>query len=122
MLLGHFLQYLGITWLLNSRKLAEAKGSLGQRCISRLWRDPYVLLPAFLLAGGLFYILQTSIMAAAIALVLLHFYLDGLFWAFRKPEVRRAIGPYLLRRSIGPATAVARRSVADAQPAHQPLR
>jgi hypothetical protein len=24
-----------------------------------------------------------------------HFYLDGLIWAFRKPFVRQALGPYV---------------------------
>jgi hypothetical protein len=28
--------------------------------------------------------------------VLLHFYLDGVFWAFRKPYVRESLGPYLV--------------------------
>jgi hypothetical protein len=96
MLLGHFIQYLGIVWLLNIRKLSDGTGSTGQRAISRLWRDPWVLIPAFLTGGALFMVLQINLMAATIALVLLHFYLDGLFWAFKQPEVRRAIAPYLM--------------------------
>ena len=50
----------------------------------------------FLSAGGLFMLLQLQAMAVAITLVLLHFYLDGVFWAFRRPEVRKALGPYLI--------------------------
>jgi hypothetical protein len=115
MLTGHFIQYLGIVWLLNKRKLAEGTGSLGQRCISRLFRDPWVLIPALLAAGALFLVLQINLMAATIALVLLHFYLDGLFWALKRPEVRRAITPHLMRRATDPAPA---HSIAKVKPAH----
>jgi len=99
MLLGHFIQYLGIVWLLNGRKLADGTGSFGQRAVSRLWRDPWLLVPALIASGALFMVLQINLMAATIALVLLHFYLDGLFWAFKQPEVRRAIAPYLMGRA-----------------------
>ena len=66
-----------------------------QRALSRLWRDPWVLAPAFAVTGALFMVLQINVMAVTIALVLVHFYLDSLFWAFKQPEVRRAIAPYL---------------------------
>jgi hypothetical protein len=95
MLLGHFIQYLGIVWLLTSRKLADRGGSRGQRWMSRIWLDPWILLPSALLIGGLFMVLQINFMALTIALVLLHFYLDGLFWAFSRPVIRSAITPYL---------------------------
>jgi hypothetical protein len=103
MLLGHFIQYLGIVWLVNSRKFAAAgTGSIAQRYLSRLWCDPRILLLGFLAAGGLFMLLQLRVAAVAITLVLLHFYLDGVFWAFRRPEVRKALGPYLMGwRSAG---------------------
>jgi hypothetical protein len=118
MLLGHFIQYLGIVWLLNGRKLADGTGSLGQRIVSRLWRDPWVLVPALIAAGALFMVLQINLMAATIALVLLHFYLDGLFWAFKQPEVRRAMAPYLLGEGAKLAPARPAGSIADIQPAH----
>ena len=104
MLLGHFIQYLGIVWLLNVRKLADGTGSPGQRAVSRLWRDPWLLVPALIAGGALFMVLQINLMAVTIALVLLHFYLDGLFWLFKQPEVRRAMAPYLWAgaRSPGP--------------------
>ena len=95
MLLGHFIQYLGMVWLVNYRKLALGSGSLGQRCVARIWRDPRVLIPVFLTCGGLFMLLQTQMMAVSITLVLLHFYLDGIFWAFKRPEIRKAMVPYL---------------------------
>src|SRR3954451_7002679 len=100
MLLGHFIQYLGIVWLLTSRKLAQGGGSKGQRLLSKIWLDPWILLPSALLIGGLFMIFQINFMALTIALVLLHFYLDGLFWAFSRPVIRNAITPHL---TCGPA-------------------
>jgi hypothetical protein len=118
MLLGHFIQYLGIVWLLNVRKLADGTGSLGQRALSRLWSDPWVLIPALIGGGSLFMVLQINLMAVTIALVLLHFYLDGLFWAFKQPEVRRAIAPYLVGARPMPAAASSAASVADVEPAH----
>jgi len=102
MLMGHFIQYLGIVWLLNSRKLADGAGSVGQSAVSRLWRDPWVLAPALVASGALFMVLQVKLMAATIALVLLHFYLDSLFWAFKQPEVRRAMVPYLTDAGVRP--------------------
>ena len=35
--------------------------------------------------------------AAYLLLAFVHFYLDGLFWAFRDPHVRRSLGPYLMQ-------------------------
>jgi hypothetical protein len=117
MLLGHFLQYLGIVWLLTNRKLAEGTGSFGQRCLTRLWRDPWIFFPSLLTAGGLFLLVQISFTAVTITFVLLHFYLDGLFWAFKRPEIRRAISPYLAEgRKSSPARLGG--SIADVEPAH----
>ncbi|MFO1109699.1 MAG: hypothetical protein U1E61_10990 [Bradyrhizobium sp.] len=103
MLLGHFIQYLGIVWLLTNRKLAHRGGTRGQRWLSRVWLDPWILLPAALLIGGLFMVLQINFMALTVALVLLHFYLDGLFWAFSRPVIRNAITPYLTAGPQGTA-------------------
>lgn len=118
MLQGHFIQYLGIVWLLNSRKLADGTGSLGQRALSRLWRDPWVLIPALIAGGALFMVLQINLMAVTIALVLLHFYLDSVFWAFKQPEVRRALAPYLVGGRAKAAAARPAGSIADVEPAH----
>ena len=96
MLLGHFIQYLGIVWLVNSRKFAASAAPGAQGLFARLWRDPRTLLLVFISTGGLFMLLQLQVAAVAITLVLLHFYLDGVFWAFRRPEVRKALGPYLM--------------------------
>ena len=34
--------------------------------------------------------------AMLLSLALVHFYLDGLFWAFKRAEVRASLGPYLM--------------------------
>lgn len=95
MLTGHFIQYLAIVWLVNSRKLASQSGSPGQRCVAQVWANPKVMFPVLLACGGLFMLLQTQIMAVSLTLVLLHFYLDGIFWAFKRPEIRKAMLPHL---------------------------
>lgn len=95
MLLGHFIQYLGIVWLVNHRRFARAGAPARPAAFARVWRDRWLLGGVFLLGGSLFLLLQLQASAIAIALVLLHFYLDGVFWAFRRPEVRRVLGPYL---------------------------
>ena len=94
-LFGHFIQYLGIVWLVNQRKGAMLSGSKGQRAVGRLWREPKFLVPAFVTVGGLFLLLQLNLIAVTITLVLLHFYLDGIFWAFSRPEIRNSLGAYL---------------------------
>ena len=40
----------------------------------------------------------------------LHFYVDGLFWAFRDPHVRASIGPYLVTSGAAPHPAAAVRA------------
>jgi hypothetical protein len=103
MLLGHFIQYLAIVWLVNRRKYATAPGRF-----PALWREPRLLAGLFVLTGSLFMLLQLNLMAITVTLVLLHFYLDGIFWAFRRPEVRKLLGPYLTGwQGTSPARAAA---------------
>jgi hypothetical protein len=94
MLLGHFIQYLAIVWLVNRRRFALGNAASPAPFVA-MWRDPRLLLGLFALTGSLFLLLQINLMAVTLALVLLHFYLDGIFWAFRRPEVRKVLGPYL---------------------------
>jgi len=104
MLMGHFVQYLAIVWLLNRRKYAAVQGSAPQRWLARMsqsWTAP----AAFIVASGtLFFAFERATQAAGAYLVfmvafnslaLVHFYLDGLIWAFRDPYIRRTVGPYL---------------------------
>jgi len=105
MLLGHFVQYLAIVWLLNHRKYAEPSGSVAQRVLAHMSANP--LSVGATIAGVGFAIFlgerATAWLGAPMlyiiawnALSLIHFYLDGLVWAFRNPFVRQSIGPYLM--------------------------
>jgi hypothetical protein len=106
MLSGHYVQYLGLLWLLNHRKYGgETAGSARQQLLSRASRSTRSIL-----------LLLVGIVAASIAIdrvvhfvnavafhtwilnvvVLMHFYLDGLFWSFKRREVRDSIAPYLI--------------------------
>ena len=106
MLMGHFVQYLALVWLLHRRKYGPlASGSTGQRVLS-LVSTRQMLLAAFIGASGLFFIVSnqaTAVLGVApvytvswFAFTLVHFYLDGFIWAFRQPFVRASIGSYLM--------------------------
>jgi hypothetical protein len=104
MLMGHFVQYLAIVWLLSNRKYAPSAGSPAQRWIARLtrsWATPILFIVA---SGTLWALFERSTMALNAyivfmvlfnSLALVHFYLDGLIWAFRDPYIRRTVGPFL---------------------------
>lgn len=94
MLMGHFIQYLGIVWLVNRRKFGS--GALSTpRWVAGVWREPRLLLAVFALSGAMFMLLQLNLTALTVALVLLHFYFDGVFWAFKRADVRKSLGPWL---------------------------
>ncbi len=104
MLSGHFFQYVALVWLLHGRKYGPASGSAAQRSLGFLGRRPALLAGVLLAAGAGVYAftkvsawigMDTARIVLLNALVLNHFYLDGLFWAFRDPHVRRSLGPYL---------------------------
>lgn len=114
MLLPHYVQYLGIVWLLHRRKFREPAGSLPQVLLQRLSASTPALIGTlltlslgFLAAKRLFGLVGQAENFEALYLLLafVHFYLDGLFWAFKDPHVRRTIGPYLTRGSPDPLVA-----------------
>ena len=106
LLAGHYIQYLSLLWLINRRKYAGAGGSVLQRSLAFVSRSKTAL--ATLLVS-------LAIVPLAIdrvvhrfewnafhtvwlyVTVLLHYYYDGLFWAFRDPHVRQSLGPFLVR-------------------------
>ena len=108
MLMGHFIQYLAIVWLLGRRKYSTRQGSNPQRWlarVSRSWTAPAVLIVA---SGMLWFAFERSALAlnayivfmvAFNSLALVHFYLDGLIWAFRDPYIRKTVGPFLTLES-----------------------
>ncbi len=104
MLAGHFFQYVALVWLLHRRKYGAAAGTAAQRILGYLGSRPALLVATLLAAGlGVYAFtrvstwlgMDTARRVIFNALVLNHFYLDGLFWAFRDPHVRRSLGPYL---------------------------
>jgi hypothetical protein len=108
MLMGHFLQYLGIVWLLNRRKYSTVEGSGHQRLLSSISTKTPLLLLVLVSVGAVFYLAQKSSSWLGVpisyvilwnSLALVHFYLDGLIWAFKDPFVRKSIGPYLTPES-----------------------
>jgi hypothetical protein len=114
MLLPHYVQYLALVWLLHRRKFTRPAGSLAQSLLQRVGARNTVLLPALAASGLAFFVAKELLTrmgylaffeACYLLLAFLHFYADGLFWAFRDPHVRQSLGPFLLR---GPEAAPAR--------------
>jgi hypothetical protein len=108
MLLPHYVQYLALVWLLHRRKFREATGSPAQALLGRLSGGSLPLLAALAGVGLGFFVLkelmasvgQVALFESAyLLLAFVHFYVDGLFWAFRDPHVRNSIGPYLVPRA-----------------------
>ena len=104
MLMGHFIQYLAIVWLLNRRKYANSQGSMREQVLGAISRNWVLLGGTLFLAGISFYAVQKVSLAVGAssvylvlwsALAVVHFYVDGLVWAFKRPFVRQSIGPYL---------------------------
>jgi hypothetical protein len=105
MLLPHYVQYLALVWLLHRRKFREPGGSRAQSAL-RLVSTRSTLLVAVLGLGAIAFLGSKVVLArvghvevfeaAYLLLAFVHFYLDGLFWAFKDPHVRSTIGPALL--------------------------
>ncbi|HXG59139.1 MAG TPA: hypothetical protein VNL91_08955 [Thermoanaerobaculia bacterium] len=104
MLMGHFVQYLGIVWLIHYRRFREAPDDRAERVLHTISSNPLVLATVLLTSGVTTFVIYLLFEAVSfpgafeglyMALAFTHFYLDGLFWAFRRPHVRRTLGPYL---------------------------
>jgi hypothetical protein len=63
----------------------------------------------FLACGAVFWVgartltsdlAQNVYICVFISTNVIHFYLDGLIWAFRRPEVRNSLAPYLFDRRV----------------------
>ena len=107
-LIGHFVQYLALVWLLHRRRFRSVEGSPAQRALARLSGDTRLLVAAIVGVGALFLVLPRASQMLpwkdayawfSGVIIFLHFYCDGLFWAFKRPEVRKSIAPYLLPRT-----------------------
>jgi len=114
MLLPHFVQYLALVWLLHRRKFTEPQGSWGQVVLQKLGANVPRLLAALALVGLVFLVSKIVLArighievfeAGYLLLAFVHFYLDGLIWAFKDPHVRRSLGPALLTTPVAAAGA-----------------
>jgi hypothetical protein len=107
MLLPHYVQYLGIVWLVHRRRFSGAKGSGEGGLLPSLSRStPFLVLVLLCVTVGLLFAKKAATVVGAahhfeafyLLVALVHFYLDGLFWAFKNPHVRTTLGPWLVRR------------------------
>lgn len=103
-LVGHFVQYLALVWLLNRRKYANADGSPRQNVLKALVRRPVLVAATLLSMSAAVFLFGMGMHALGSdqiyfwlwnSLALIHFYLDGLIWSFKNPFVRSSMGPYL---------------------------
>jgi hypothetical protein len=93
-------------WLLNRRKYGEqTAGSGAQQWLVRLSSRPRLLFVSLLLLGAFFLSIDLGSRIVGLylsyvivwnSLVLIHFYIDGLVWAFKDSFVRNTVGPYLV--------------------------
>jgi hypothetical protein len=105
MLMGHFVQYLAVVWLVHRRKYAAPVGSAGQRALARVGARTPVMLTTLAVVGLMFLAADRGSRALGMpgpyqitwnVVVILHFYLDGVIWTFRRPEIRDTIGRFLI--------------------------
>ena len=109
MLLPHYIQYMGIVWLLHRRKFSAAPATVSrsQSILVRFSTDVRLLIPVLTAIGVAFWVGSSlsrrygvfpHFEALYLFIAFQHFYMDGLFWAFKQPEIRSSLSPYLMRR------------------------
>ena len=92
-------------WLINRRKYTQRFGSIAQKTLHSVARRPAIVVAVLLSFAIVPFAFDRVLhfenwMAFHTvwlnAIVLLHFYLDGLFWAFKDPYTRQSLGPFLV--------------------------
>jgi hypothetical protein len=105
MLLPHYVQYMALVWLLHRRKFGPASVGAPPPLL-RMSAKLSTLIPVLFAVGCSFYLFyeftkshgyEWHFESLYLLIALLHFYLDGLIWSFRRPHVRQTILPFLLR-------------------------
>jgi len=109
----HYVQYLGLVWLLNRNKYREpnieAKGisGLGERALVSLSQKLWVRLPYLLFYAGVMTALRQGgfdwdhfspsswLYSIPIGLQVIHYHLDAFVWKFSNPYIRSTVAPYL---------------------------
>jgi hypothetical protein len=107
MLLPHYVQYMGIVWLIHRRKFGNQPGAAVPAALRALSSKLYYLIPTLLAIGAVFAISERQLTLAGkptifettyLFLAFEHYYLDGLIWSFKRAHVRQTIAPALLGR------------------------
>jgi hypothetical protein len=106
MLIGHFIQYLGILWFVHRRRFTDGARAGDSPWLAALSQRLPLLLVVLLGSGILSLFLRVGPIVPLrviypgllLGVTLVHFYLDGLFWAFKRPEVRQSLAPHLFAR------------------------
>ena len=107
MLLPHYAQYLSLVWLLHRRKFDHATTGapfpLLRMSSSLLYLIPVLFAVGYGVNTARVYMnshgYEWHFESFYLLVALLHFYLDGLIWSFRRQHVRQTILPFLLGRS-----------------------
>jgi len=103
MLLPHYLQYLGIVWLMNRRRAMATERRDPLRKLSASVPLLVLVLAAIGIAGTAVFMRQRALNDLALyqsiftLIAFEHYYFDGLVWAFKQPHVRQTLGPWLAR-------------------------
>jgi hypothetical protein len=101
MLLPHYLQYLGIVWMMNRRRALASARRDPLRTISASLPLLIVLLVAIGVAGTMLFMRNRALGDLTLytnifnIIAFEHYYFDGLVWAFKQPHVRATLGPWL---------------------------
>src|SRR3989338_3116003 len=106
-LIAHYMQYMGIVWLVNRNKYQETTPYGGQRPILRSVSKRVPLILAVILGYGLLMAafrwgvpqgnlaLYKILPNVVLALVAVHFYLDAFIWKFSNPYYRETVLPFI---------------------------
>lgn len=104
-LVVHWCQYIGINYVLTSRKYeGESAGDLPSKHPIRLYVISGLALVLFFEAMNAFYkchsdgLLGQVLTGFILGTGMVHYYLDGIIWRFRDKFPREAILPYLIRQ------------------------
>jgi hypothetical protein len=109
MLLPHYVQYLGLLWLVHRRKFRSPEGSPAQRALQRLSAHTVTLVGVLATVSVTIVAVRFVLVRAGhpetfeafyLLLAFVHFYLDALLWAFRDPHVRRMLAPHLMQGAV----------------------
>jgi hypothetical protein len=106
----HYIQYLGIVWLLNRNKyplVDRRKEGWGLWINGLLSRNYFIRFAYLLLYGGIGLMLRQDglnfktlstpsvLFSIPLGLQMIHYYLDAFIWKFSNPFIRRTVAPYL---------------------------